>query len=883
MRLALEHHDALLRQSLQGHGGFVFKTVGDAFYAAFATAPGAVAAALAAQQALLTEAWAETGPLRVRMALHTGIAEVREGDYFGPTLNRVSRMLDAGHGGQVLLTLPAEELVRDELPDGASLRPLGEHRLKDLARSEQIFQLLHPDLPAAFPPLRSLAAFTHNLPLQWTCFIGREKEMEEVKRLLPTTPLMTLSGMGGSGKTRLALQAAADLLEAYSDGVWLVELAALEEPLLVPQAVATALGVPERPGRPLTATLIEHLRSRSLLLILDNCEHLLAACAQLVDALLRACPSVRILATSRERLGLTGERVYPVPSLSLPPVVDGAAKPGPAGPSTSGDPPSALLESEAVCLFVERAVYIQPLFTLTEQNAVAVARLCQRLDGIPLALELAAARVKAMPVEQLAARLDDAFRLLTGGSRTALPRQQTLRALIDWSYDLLSEAERALLQRLSVFAGGWSLEAAEAVCTNAECRMQNAGLGSDASTSIPHSAFCILHSDEVFDLLTSLVEKSLVVYEERDGEPRYRLLETVRHYGRDRLLESGKGEAVRDRHFAYFLRLSEQDAPAYPGQAGIDWLERLEKEHDNLRAALAWRLAGRDSAEGGLRMVVALWCFWMVRGHLVEGHQWVQNALENRHPASRLLRARALLASGFLAWFRGEFAAAQQVCQESLALWREEGDRAGMAFALALAGIAAYHAGSGARAVALMEECLAHARDGAAKWPEQLALLTLGSVARDEGDLEKAAALMQEGLELVRELGERVGIAYGLRGLGDLRALQGHHEQALTCYAESLTQFQGIGERRGIAHALDGLAKLACLRGRARQAAELYGAAQVLRDAVGAGLTAPERRDQAIHLDLTRAALGDASFAAAWAEGQTLSLEEAIDLALEGS
>jgi predicted ATPase/class 3 adenylate cyclase len=845
MRVALAQHDTLLRAAIEGNAGQVFKTVGDQFCAAFAIARDALGAALAAQRAVHTEDWGAVRPLRVRMALHTGVAEHRDGDYFGAPLNRVARLLAAGHGGQILLSQATADQIRDTLTTADTLRDLGAHRLKDLQQPEQVFQLVHPELPAEFPPLRSLEAFAHNLPRQLTSFVGREREMAEVKGLLDTTALLTLTGTGGCGKTRLALQVAADLAEQFGDGVWLVELAALSDPELVPAAVASTLGVREEANRPVEATLQDYLRSRSALLVLDNCEHLLTACANLVESLLRTCRKLKILASSREGLAISGEQTYRVPSLALP---------DPQQPL----PVERLHQFEAIRLFTDRAVLSQSSFTLTSANAAPVVEICRRLEGIPLAIELAAARVKALPVEQLAVRMDDFFRLLTGGSRTALPRQQTLRAAIEWSYDLLAERERMLFCRLSVFAGGWGLEAAEKIC---------AGDG--------------IEEWGVLNFLTSLVEKSLVTYEERAAEGRYRLLETVRQYGRDRLLETGEAEIVRDRHSAYFLRLTEQDAPGYPGQASIEWLERVESEHDNLRAALAWRLSGADSAEDGLRLVVSIWIFWFVRGHLTEGHQWVQKALEKSHSAPPRLRARALLAAGFLAWYRGEYTVAQQVCQESLALWREEGDRQGMAFALALSGIAAQNSGSFARAVAWSEECLALARGGSTKWPEQLALYTLGGVAMREGDLDRASLLLHEGLRLARELEERVGIAYGLWQLGDLCELQGHYEQARSCYVESLIRFQEVGERRGIAHALEGLANLAVVEARPKHAAGLYGAAQVLREASGAPLEPVIQRDQATRLGLVRAAMGEKAFAAAWTAGRAMTLEQATRCALE--
>lgn len=451
MRKALARHDELLRKAFSG--GHVFKTVGDAFYAAFTSPSEAIQAAISAQKDLLGESWGEIGSMPVRIGLHTGEAEFRDNDYFGPSLNRVARLLSTGHGGQILISQATYELVRDGLPKGTETRFLGEHRLRDLERPESIYQLLVEGLPTEFPALRSLSELPNNLPLQVNTFIGREKELSDVDSLISKHRLVTFTGSGGTGKTRLSLQAGADLLPEFEDGVWLVELAPLTEAELVPQTVAAALRVREEPGRSLQETLLAFLRDKHLLLILDNCEHLLDATARLADAIGRQCPRVHVVATSREPLAIQGEQVYRVPSLSTP---DPKRK----------ESLHALGQYEAVRLFIDRALLAQPSFQVTNENAPAVAQICHRLDGIPLALELAAARVRAMPVETIAARLDDRFRLLTGGSRTALPRQQTLRATIDWSYGLLDEKEKTLLRRLSVFAGGWTLEAAERVCAD---------------------------------------------------------------------------------------------------------------------------------------------------------------------------------------------------------------------------------------------------------------------------------------------------------------------------------------------------------------------------------------------------------------------------------
>ncbi|HMA35909.1 MAG TPA: adenylate/guanylate cyclase domain-containing protein, partial [Chloroflexia bacterium] len=439
---------AVLQAAIAAHRGDLFKTAGDVVYAAFPTAPAGLAAALAAQRALQATAWDPQALLQVRIALHTGAVEQRAGDYFGPPLNRVARILAAGHGGQVLLSRATADLVRADLPPGVRLRHLGEQRLKDLIRPEHLFQLVAAGLPATFPPLRSLEAFAHNLPIQLTSFIGRDREMVDVARRLVSNRLLTLVGTGGTGKTRLSLQVAAELLDLFPDGVWLVELAPLTDAALLPYTVAAVLSVREEPGQPLPTTLTHALRAKDLLLVLDNCEHLLAACAALARSLLESCPTLRILASSREPLGVGGETLFRVPSLGVPPDLAD---------------PAILAQSEAVRLFVDRATAVQSTFRLTAANAPAVVQICRRLDGIPLALELAAARVKVLTVDQIAARLDDRFRLLTGGSRTALPRQQTLRALVDWSWDLLTAPEQALLRRLAVFAGGWTEAAAAAV------------------------------------------------------------------------------------------------------------------------------------------------------------------------------------------------------------------------------------------------------------------------------------------------------------------------------------------------------------------------------------------------------------------------------------
>ena len=624
MREALALHDEIVRASIEANGGTVFKTIGDAFCAAFHTATEAVAAALDAQLSLFAQPWGDAPPLHARIALHSGAADARDGDYFGQPVNRVARLLAAGHGGQTLLSAVAQELVRGYLSVGCSLLDLGEAILKDLARSERVYQLNHPDLPFAFPPLRipSGGELLNNLPQQLTSFVGRETELARVGELL-SNRLLTLVGAGGAGKTRLAMQAAAGLpAGGRGDGVWLVELAAVTDPSLVPSAVGQALRVKEAAGQTMRQTLIGALAAKSLLIVLDNCEHLLDACSSLATDLLRSCPGVHILATSREPLRVAGEQVYRVPSLSVP-------KPGKVQEHTAG----ALSRYDSVRLFLERAKAAQPSFSISDANAPAVAQLCYRLDGIPLAIELAAARVRALPVEQLTARLDARFRLLVGGTRASLPRQQTLRALIDWSYDLLSEQEQLLLSRLSVFAGGWTLDAAENVCI---------GRGVDEW--------------EVLDLLTSLTDKSLVVYEDEEAEHagyRYRLLETIRQYAAERLTASGNAAAqeVYLRHSEWCALLAQEADAHLTAAIEARWLDRLGSEHDNLRAALRRHEQAPLPDSGGamLSLAAALRIFWHVRGHYSEGRAWLSKALqrasapEGLEPGERNPQARALL------------------------------------------------------------------------------------------------------------------------------------------------------------------------------------------------------------------------------------------------
>ncbi|HEY7065093.1 MAG TPA: LuxR C-terminal-related transcriptional regulator, partial [Chloroflexota bacterium] len=703
-----------------------------------------------------------------------------------------------------------------------------------------------------------LAERQHNLPLQLTNFVGREKALAEAGRLLATTRLLTLTGAPGVGKTRLALQLADEVREAYAQGVWLVELAPLADPALVPQAVAAVLGVHEHPGRPLVDTLNDALREQQTLLLLDNCEHLVAACATLADRLLRACPNLEILATSREALGVAGETAWWVPSLGVP----------------ADDPPAsaagvtALSQCEAVRLFVERARAAVPTFTLTERNAGAVGQVCRRLDGIPLALELAAARVRALRVEQVAQRLDDRFRLLTAGSRAALPRQQTLRAAVDWSHALLPEPERVLLRRLAVFAGGWTLEAAEAVC---------AGNG--------------LMAEEVLELLVQLVNKSLVVAEEHGEERRYRLLETLREYGAEKLREAGEETALRDRHLAWFVALPRRAYASAWGPEQVEWFSRLQTEQDNLRTAMEWTKLVPERAEGAAPETVeaaldlgrTLWRFWQVRGYMNEAREWLTAALA-RVPAPTAARTNALWAVGYLAMMQGDFAAVPPLLEEGLVLAQQAGDAFGTTNSLSLLGALAMIAGDLERAAALMEASLPPLGEVSDDTDRYVA--TIMSVywrvelARHQGDYGRAIALLEEGLALVRDRGDIWSNAVGLSVFGRLVWLQGDYGRATALQQESLAQFRELHTTWGMVDCMDGLAWVANARRRAVPAARLFGAAEALRERIGATPWPIWLAEHERNVAATRARLGEEAFAAAWAAGRALPIDAVIAEAL---
>lgn len=857
MQQALERHDVLLRNAIHDVGGVVFKTVGDAFCAVFAAAPYALAAATNAQFALRAEPWPEETPIRVRMALHTGPAQERDNDYFGPTLNRVARLLAAGHGGQTLVSGATQEAALGNLPEAVTLLDLGVRRLKDLTQPEPVYQVAHPDLPDGFPPLKTLDTTPNNLPQQVTSFIGREKQIAETRALLGKTRLLTLAGPGGTGKTRLSLQIAAETLDQdrYADGAWLVELAPLSDPSLVAPTVAQVLGVTEQSGQARLQTLTETLKNKKLLLVLDNCEHVLSACAQLVAALIRSCPGVTILVTSREPLGIAGEQVYRVPSLSLP---DANA--------IGGATPASVSHFESARLFIERAQLVKNNFAVTTNNAPALAQLCYRLDGIPLAIELAAARARSLAVEQINDKLDARFRLLTGGDRAALPRQQTLKALVDWSYDLLNETEKTFFARLSVFTGGWTLEAAEAVC-----------------------AFDPIEDWEVLDLLTSLADKSLVIVEEDSvaGDTRYRMLETLKQYGAEKRTESGAENTLLERHAAYFVALAEQAEPELVTANQAAWMNRLETEHDNLRTVLAWATKAGNTgmanleAQFGLRLAGALWRFWDTRGYLGEGRAWLEKALEKDKGGESAAHAKALSGAALLAMDQGGLETARRSLEESLRLFRALGDTKNTAYSLGNLGNIANYLGDFAAARSLYEECLAFCRTLGNKHGIYNSLQCLGALASNQRDYETAKRLFREVVALNRERGDVASTATALANLGALAVESGGYEEASALFRESMQISRQIGDKLGLIQLLDKMSTLFLKTERPHPATAVWGAAESLREIFGMARTPKLDAEYAAQADRARAVLGEAAFSSAREQGIALSKDLTLNSALD--
>jgi predicted ATPase/class 3 adenylate cyclase/DNA-binding CsgD family transcriptional regulator len=803
MAQAVPAHYALIADAVGRHEGVrpVEQGEGDSVVAAFSRASDAVAAALDAQRALATAEWPGGVELRVRIALHTAEAQLRdEGNYFGIALSRCARLRAIAHGGQTLLSRAVHDLVLDRLPEGAELRDLGTHRLRDLGRPEHVFLLSHPDLPAAEGAPASLDALPNNLPEQLTSFVGREHELDEIAAALDGTRMLTLTGAGGCGKTRLAAQTAADALDRFPGGAWWVELAPLSDPQAVGPTLGEALDVKPLAGQSSLDAAVAHLAGSRALIVLDNCEHLLDACAETAEALLRGCPDVVVLATSRAPLGVEGETHWRVPSLSLPAEVQ-------------PEQVETVAQSDAVRLFIERALKVRPNFRVDAGNAPAIAQICHDLDGIPLAIELAAARVRVLGVEQIAAGLGDRFRLLTGGARSAMPRQQTLRASVDWSHELLEESEQMLLRRLAVFAGGWTLDAAEEVCAD------------DALDRLA-----------ILDLLTSLLDKSLVIADEHAGGLRYRLLETVRQYAHDRLAQTEELRELRDRHRHAFLRRAEETAPYLEVAGQGAWLDALDAEHANLALALDHATVSDDD-ESALRLCVSLTVWWKLRGRFALAESAYARALATAGEEPSALRARVLWARGYLLTYAGRYEEA--VASELAALEMAEalGETSTIARALDVLGTIQIWADPlGAREG--LERARALARECGDEWcyVDATQIVGYGLLMQSRAEAE---TVFEEALEMIERTGYAEFAAWHWTGIGILRHSQGRYQEAFALYERAIAVAEAVGEpvSAGIARSYRAIAWAD--RGEARPAQEEVGPAMARAVAAGAGMAIP--------------------------------------------
>lgn len=848
MRVALTRHDELLRAIIAEHRGQAFKFVGDQVCATFERAPDAAAAALAAQRAVLQlnheNGWLPKQlsfdrvmfALHVRIALHSGDASERDGDYFGPTVNRVARLLAVGHGDQILLTHATAERVRDQLPPTTSLRDLGARRLRDLPQPEHIFQLVAPDLPSEFPPLKTLDERASNLPSPTTSLIGRETEIRALAQMLeqPHARWITLTGSGGTGKTRLALAAAEHVLEKFSDGVYFVALDAVHDPTLVLPTLAQTLGIKESSTQSLAQALHQTLANKQMLLVLDNLEHVADAAGELGE-LLGAAPRVRVLATSRELVRVYGEHNFPVSPLPIPN----------AAQSMSGE---ALQQNPAVQLFLERARAVRPDLSLAHGNAQAIGALCAQLDGLPLAIELVAVHARVLSPAQMLARLSNHWHLWVQGARNVPPHQISLRATMDWSYNLLTATEQHTFARLAIFAGAWTMEAAEAIV---------------AAT---------------VETIVSLVDKSLVRVADAPQETRFHLLETVREYAWDHLRAQNVLDALRTQHANYFAALAQRAESELVGAAQAEWLQRLERDHENFRAALEWSFKS-GAVETGFTLVVGLWRFWYVRGHFSEGRAWMESALQHQAAASPHARAKALNSAGVLARSQADYARAREWLQASRAEFQILDDTRGLANVLNSLGLLALDQIQYADAREFFTASLELERAHGDQRRIAISLNNLGGIANYQREFAQAKAYYTESLALRRAQNDTAGIANSLLNLGEVAVRQNELADALALYRESLSLRQELGDRRGIALSLEGIAAVAAAHDDAVCATQLYAAAAELRRELNAPHAPVERAEYENALARLREKLGANKYNTVWSTARGWSLENAIQTA----
>jgi predicted ATPase/class 3 adenylate cyclase len=842
----LETHQRILREVFAARGGIDVSTEGDSFFVVFGSAPQAVVAAVEAQRAIGAHEWPDEATVRVRMGLHTGEGTLGGDNYVGVDLHRAARIAAVGHGGQIVLSDATRAVVEPSAPEGITFRDLGEHRLRDLPNPERLAQAVAEGLPAEFPALRSMDARPNNLPVQLTSFVGRRRELEEIKEAVRSGRLLTLTGPGGTGKTRLALGAAAELLPDFEDGTFFVALAPISERALVLPAVAQALGLPEATRGSAEDALVDHLRDKRLLLVTDNFEQVLEGAPD-VGMLLTSTEAVHVLATSREPLGLSGEREYPVPPLGLPdpdhlPAID------------------RLSQYEAVSLFVERATAVQPVFRVTNENAPAVAEICARLDGLPLAIELAAARVKILSPQAMLARLERSLTFLSGGSRDLPQRQRTLRDAIAWSYDLLDGPERRLFARLAAFVGGFSLVAVEAV--------GNPGGELDL---------------DALEGVASLTNKSLLRQQATGPEePRFFMLETIREFAGERLEQEPDAEVIRRRHALFFLHLAERAEPELTGADQARWLDALETDHDNFRAAIAW--AAEDDLNVALRMGGALWRFWQFRGHLREAGERLEGLLERPGWSDPEARARALQGAGGVAYWMGDFARARRRYEECLDIRQELGEPRGIAEAkynLSFAhGIAPKPIQDLDAAMRLQDDALTlfeelGDREGIAK-----ATWGLATMAYGREDWDRVAGLAASAVRMFRELDNPFGLSWALHLQGLALTVLGRPEEAEASLKEAMGIFLGSDDRSALALLLADLAILAESVGDVGRAIRLAGAADRVEEEVGTGLLVS---DAAVSKRLRglRGLLPPAEADPLFAEGRAMSMEQALAYAKE--